>query len=213
MTKNILKLLSNSSNAIDDISPPTELDIWSLGGALGVELLSMLEQKNGFYALEGALHVFPAKSVGDETGLEDWNASDFWRSAYEEMVEGCLFFAQDIFGGQFCIREGAVCTFDPETGEIEYLADNLDGWAEAIMSDYNLLTGYPLAHSWQLEHGAIESGMRLAPKIPFVLGGEFSVDNLYMADASKSLISRAEIAKQIRDLPDGAEITINLKDT
>ena len=62
------------------------------------------------------------------------------------MTDGCLFFAEDIFGTQFCIKSNKIYTFDPETGSIEYIADHIEGWAEIIMKDYNVLTGYPLAH-------------------------------------------------------------------
>jgi hypothetical protein len=44
--------------------------------------------------------------------------------------------------------------------------------------------------------------------VPFVLGGEFVLDNMYMADAVEGMRFRADIARQIKDLPDGAEIKL-----
>lgn len=38
-----------------------------------------------------------------------------------------FFFAEDVFGGQFCIKDSKVYTFDPETGSLGYLADDIEG--------------------------------------------------------------------------------------
>src|SRR5450631_3114757 len=70
--------------------------------SLGLELFNMLECKNGFYAFESALHVFPMTSA---TGLslEEWNADTLWRNGYKDLAEGLLFFAEDVFQNQFCL--------------------------------------------------------------------------------------------------------------
>lgn len=172
----------------------------------------MLFQRNGFYALESALHVFPSHSSPQEIGLDSWNEKTLWRSNYKGMADGCLFFAEDVFGGQFCIKDGKVYIFDPETGASDYLADNIEGWANAIISDYEMLTGYPLAHQWQKQYGQLSAKKRLLPKIPFVAGGEFVADNLYLADAVEGMKLRADIANQIKDLPDGSQIKFNIID-
>jgi hypothetical protein len=50
----------------------------------------------------------------------------------------------------------------------------------------------------------------LIPKVPFVLGGEYSVDNLYDADAVSALLYRGDVAAQIRHLPDGATVKLRV---
>ncbi|MBH3414533.1 SMI1/KNR4 family protein [Pseudomonas putida] len=120
------------------------------------------------------------------------------------------FFAEDVFGGQFCIKDSKVYTFDPETGSLEYLADDIESWVQMLLSDYEVLTGYPLAHQWQKQNGQLPAGKRLLPKVPFVLGGEFVLDNLYLADAVEGMKFRADIAIQIKELPDGAQIRLNI---
>jgi hypothetical protein len=47
----------------------------------------------------------------------------------------------------------------------------------------------------------------LVPKIPFVLGGEFGVDNVFALEATKGMRLRGELAVQIRDLPNGTKIS------
>jgi hypothetical protein len=128
------------------------------------------------------------------------------------MARDCLFFSEDIFGGQFCIRSGGIYAFDPETGRLEFMSANLEDWAEAILDDFEVLTGYHLAHAWQEAHGHLEVGKRLVPITPFVAGGEFAIQNLHPLEAVKSMRLRANLARQIRDLPDGASISWKITD-
>jgi len=178
----------------------------------GPDVAALLRERNGFYAFEGALHVFPASSTTEEIGLNDWNAPNLWKMAYGTLAPDGPCFAEDVFGGQFVALRDGVYQFDPETGDLVQMASNIDGWARAILEDYELLTGYPLAHAWQQRFGAIRAGMRLLPKIPFVLGGEYVIDNLHALDKVKGMRWRGSIATQLRDLPDGAEVKIDFVD-
>lgn len=173
-------------------------------------LAELLHRRDGFYAFESALHVLPAHSVGEHLGLDAWNSPELWRSSYDDLTDAWCFFAEDIFGGQFAIGSDGISTFDPETGDFERLASDVEGWAAAVFSDYEVLTGYPLAHEWQGRNGALPAGQRLLPKVPFVLGGEFSVDNLYAADAVVGLRYRGELSKQLQQHPDGTPITFRV---
>ena len=92
------------------------------------------------------------------------------------------------------------------------MADDIDSWAKEVVSDYEELTGYSLAHQWQKQHGQLPTRKRLLPKLPFVAGGEFVLDNLYLADAVEGMKFRADIANQIKDLPDGAQIKFDVVD-
>ena len=204
------KLISSASTSLSERKPEIPNQLIALAGSLGVDLLALLQQRNGFYALESALHVFPSHSSQQEIGLVDWNENALWRNEYKGLADDCLFFAEDVFGGQFCIKDGKVYTFDPETGALDYLADDIEGWAQAIVSDYEVLTGYPLAHQWQEQNGQLPAKKRLLPKLPFVAGGEFVLDNLYLADAVEGMRFRADIANQIKDLPDGAQIKFDI---
>lgn len=176
------------------------------------QLLRLLDLKNGFYAFENALHVFPSVSTDRECGLADWNSTAGWRASYQGLADGCFFFAEDVFGGQFCLFDGTVMSFDPETGEKRHLAANVEEWASRVLDEYDVLTGHSLAHEWQLKNGPIPSGKRLIPKVPFVLGGDFVVDNLFLLDSARAMRSRANLAVQIRDLPDGSQVTFRVVD-
>ena len=181
----------------------------SVSSKLGHELGTLLGKRNGFYAFEAALHVFPTTTTSElNTDLDVWNEDSVWKSAYHGMASGCFFFAEDVFGSQFCIHDSKVHLFDAETGSKEWVANSLEGWAHSVLDNYNELTGFPLAHEWQKLYGPLPAGLRLVPKTPFVLGGDFSVSNLYALDAVKGMRLRGNIAVQLRDLPDGTEVTL-----
>jgi hypothetical protein len=115
-------------------------------------------------------------------------------------------------GFKFCLKADGVYQFDPETGHVDKLAHNFEGWADAILRNYRLLTGHPLAHEWQQLNGKIASGVRLVPKQLFVFGGAFSIQNLYALDAVSAMRMRASIAVQIKELPDGTKIRLKVVD-
>ena len=209
---NLKKLLLNASGSLCTHAPELSGQLHNSAGMLIDDLLAMLQYRNGFYAFEGALHVFPTHSEEREMGLESWNDNGLWRSAYAELVDGCLFFAEDIFGGQFCIKGNKIYTFEPETGTLDYLADDIDTWAQVVLDDYEVLTGYPLAHQWQKLNGQLPPQTRLLPKIPFVVGGEFVLDNMRLSNSVEGMKFRADIANQIKDLPNGTRISLNITD-
>lgn len=189
------------------LSPQTR----QLAGRLGDELEQLLQKRNGFYAFESALHVLSANEASETGELNHWNSAELWRFKYGDLAEGCLFFAEDAFGGQFCIYDEGVYSFDPETAKKKWLAPSLEIWADLVLGDYDYLTGYPLAHEWQELNGPLPRGHRLVPIRPFVAGGDFEVSNLSLRNSVKAMKMRGDIASQILQLPDGAEIEIRMR--
>lgn len=210
MHPSLTRLLSIASEPIAEPSGATDaLNQW---GTIGRELAEMLAQKNGFYACESALLVRPFEHERAPVGVLEWNATTLWRAEYVEDLSEALFFAEDIFGGQFCIRHDKICTFEPETGLFEPMSSSLDEWAQDIMADYRVRTGFPLAHDWQIRNAPLLPGTRLLPKRLFVLGGKYEVENLYSLADVEGMSFRASIANQIRDVPDGAQVILNSED-
>lgn len=126
------KLLSISSPPLLNADVPVEANSFKAAGVLASGLAGLLSARNGFFAFEEALRVFPSRSVPISYGLSEWNSQELWRSEYADLVEGCFFFAEDIFGGQFCVANGKICTFDPETGQLAELANTIEDWAAAV---------------------------------------------------------------------------------
>lgn len=206
------KLIFIGSKAFSDVPPMFTPELKALAGDRGHELLSLLQEKNGFFAFESSLRVFSTVKSSQSLSLAEWNSESLWRDEYGIYAKDAIFFAEDIFGGQFCIKNNEICTFDPETAEFSYLASNLSDWAKVLLSDYQLLTGQPLAHDWQHKNGVIPMFSRLVPKVPFVCGGGFNVENLVALDSVKGMRARGNLAVQIKDLPDGTQITFNITD-
>jgi hypothetical protein len=208
----IEKLLSLGSEALGAKvqSMPALLEPY----ALGLELFALLKKKNGFYAFEQALHVFPIGSdITCTMTLEEWNSESLWRSAYDDLSRELLFFAEDIFGDQFCLSrvQSGVFRFDSERGETDITSDSIEKWAEMILANYRVETGWPLAHEWQRKNGPLQFGDRLQPKIPFVYGGEYSLDNLWSDDAVRGMLFKGEVALKVRDLPPGTQVRLEVK--
>lgn len=176
------------------------------GPALGPSSDSsgLLGLRNGFYAFDSALHVFP-RGTGDEPmSVELWNTPSLWRSAYPAVPSGWEFFAEDAFGDQFVLLpDGSVGRFAAETGEVSPFARDVDGWASALLAEYEMETGWPMAQAWQALHGPLRVGQRLVPRVPFVSGGAFSVENLYAVDAVEGMRARGSLARQVAGVADG----------
>src|SRR5579872_4767261 len=133
--KGLQKLLSISSGAVSHETANAFSADFDAQSDLGKALLGVLSVKNGFYAFESALHVFSTCSEGHEISLNHWNSSTLWRHEYGPLAEGSLFFSEDAFGNQFCLKAGKVCQFDAETGALDVLGDSLEDWADRILAD------------------------------------------------------------------------------
>lgn len=129
-----------------------------------------------------------------------------WISEYSKLASDYIFFAQDIFGVQFMVYQESIHSFNPETEEIEYLADSFNNWAQLVLDDFDFITGHSLASEWQKANGPIKRNSRLVPKIPFTCNGAYSVDNLFELEMTKAMSTRANFSNQIKNLPDGTMI-------
>lgn len=128
------------------------------------DLAELLSVRNGFFAFESALHVFQYEPASSKLDLSAWNSFDCWKSHYGDLVPNGLFFAEDVFGDQFYIGYLGVYQFITESSESVFLSATLDGWAFIVLRDYNVLTGWELAHEWQLIHGPISDSDRLCAR-------------------------------------------------
>lgn len=119
-------------------------------------------------------------------------------------------FGEDLFGNQFVFYSDGVGMLTIETGEIEFIAKNFIGWLQELKEETDYYSGESIILEWTKKN-EIELYERLTPKIPFVLGGEFKIENLYKNNYKKILEINAYFAKQIKDLPDGQSINLGIK--
>ena len=83
---------------------------------------------------------------------------NLWKADYEIDLSKAVFFAEDVFGVQFCILNDVINSFDPETGEFKVVAKSLEEWAGWILEDSKTRTGWPLAHFLATQAGTVEGG-------------------------------------------------------
>jgi hypothetical protein len=212
MSTHIDELVAIASPALSESTPRLSAHCTSLGGPLTNDVLRLLWTRNGFFAFEGALHVYPSTQEVGVIDIERWNERSLWREAYDELTGGALFFAQDAFGGQFCIDKSAIWRFDPETAEREKIGDSVEEWAAMVLENPGLHTGWKLAHAWQSHFRALKPGMRLVPKTPFVLGGEFTIHNLHAVECVTAMRFYGELAVQLHNHREGARIQLRVVD-
>ncbi len=180
-----------------------------LGGGLPGELAALLSVTNGFAVFNYGVQVFHhgPGGLGPELGV--WNDEATWKRTYGGLADGLLCFAQDLFGVQFAIEGGRrVSTFDPETGELRTIGESLDDWAEWLLAKPDQRGARSFATRWQDDHGPLGHDDRLLPMTPFVLGGEYTDENLVVRDAVTAMRARGPVAQQIHSLPEGATITL-----
>lgn len=174
------------------------------------ELNSLLADKNGFFCFESALLVRPLDYDCQPLGILQWNHPNVWRGEYKINLGEIVFFAEDVFGVQFCMRDNSIQSFDPETGGFTQVAETVEDWARWLLENHRVRTGWPLAHEWQEKKGPLPLGSRLLPKVPFVCGGQFSIENLYILKDVDGMRFRASIANQLVGVPDGTKIVFKI---
>lgn len=211
MTNSLDRLLSIASAPIcEQTIGPFREPLFTDSRSLSRQLKDILRRKNGFYAFETALHFFPHSADEKAMSLEKWNEDGLWKGEYDGDLKSITFFAEDLFGGQFGIEHSRIIKFDPESCEIQEFAENFNAWSLRILNDHDFETGYSLAVEWHRTHGPITPGKRLLPKIPFVLGGEFTIQNLYEVNSVKGMRFRADLCRQIKNLPNGTDIELKV---
>jgi hypothetical protein len=63
---------------------------------------------------------------------------------------------------------------------------------------------------WQTRNGPIKPGHRLAPAVPFILGGKFEAREMRSKNSVELMRFRAGIYRRLKDLPDGTRIRIRV---
>lgn len=206
----LAELIGLSSRAISTAPVGLTSSVRRMAGPLADELEVMLSAKNGFFSYGTALHVFPACATADAYSLYEWNEPALWKGECGDLLVDALCFAEDIFAEPFVIKDGAVWRFSPETEEFTPMGESLEAWARLIDEDDAAEAGYGFAAAWKAEHGTVPLGRRLAPKIPFVTGGEYAVSNFFVCDPVEHLRFNADLARQIRHMPDGTKIELGV---
>jgi hypothetical protein len=164
---------------------------------------------NGGFFFGSSLQLYGYTKVYDFHNIEEINK--LIKLEYGNIASGFIFFGQDIFGNQFGFKdqESKIIFFNIETGDHEIIANDIDDWVDLIFEEEEYFTGSKLYQIWRTEH-KLDFNQRLSPKVPFILNGEYSINNLYASVFPTYIKTAASIAKQVYNLPDGTNFKIKI---
>jgi len=169
----------------------------------------LIKMNNGGFFFDKALQIYGFNYQDNFCNISSVNSQ--LRMSYGKLFEGLTSFGQDLFGNQFSFNSfGNVIFFNSETSEREILAENFTKWIDVLIGDLEYLTGAKLAKGWTTKH-SLAYNERLYPKVPFIIGGEYQIENLFALQYPKYIEAYANVANQIHNLPDGTKIEIKIK--
>jgi hypothetical protein len=195
----------NSSDRIADEYGGSDVD----EAKFGKDIVDILRMKNGFYYRNRSLLFRPIRNISSPRGIFEWNEMKFWRDVYFVDGEDFVVFAEDAFGDPFFILDNRIYKMDMETGDRINFADDFAEWARIIYNDIQEVNS-AFMDMWIEVNGPVLSGFRLCPKVPFVLGGDYELSNFSALPELQIANFKSKLAAQIKNLPDGAEINIEI---
>jgi hypothetical protein len=167
-------------------------------------LISILSDTNGFILHEGAVHVRGACLTPEWHSLRAaWQGPKAFHSLYDDVRPSDIPFAQDQVGDQFLIRDGSVLRLSAETGEIERLADSIQDFFSRASSNIEGFLNVGLGYKMQ-------PGQLFCAFPPFCVQQSGLAVNLTPQSASDVILFHADLARQIRDIPDGGRIEFKM---
>jgi hypothetical protein len=173
---------------------------------LPTDLVRILSDTNGFILHEGALHVRGACLTPEWHSLRAaWRGPNAFHTLYDDVQPSDIPFAQDQVGDQFLIRERVVLRLFAETGEIERLSDRLRDFFSRVSSDIEGFLSVGLSHT-------MNPGQLLHAYPPFCFRESNAGASLAPLPASEVILLHADLARQIRDLPDGGKVEFKVTD-
>lgn len=140
------------------------------------------------------------------------NERHAWLSFYGDMIEKSLeFFAEDAFGVQFASINGNVGVFQPETAELELLEMTQTEFYQTIVDDLEGTISWSLYQEGVRLLGKPSSSQHFAFKVELALGGQPVVENMVILDSIEHFKIMASIAKQIKDIPVGTVMRLDVE--
>ena len=129
--------------------------------------------------------------LGGHPRLHGWSAS------------GDLFFVDE--GGQ-------LWRLDTGAGEVEHVAASIADFA-ARLAEANAaaeLLLLAVVETFEATHGPLATGECLGFRTLPVFGGAYTVENRYAVAVAKHASFTGDLHRQIRDLPDGAQVQLRV---
>jgi hypothetical protein len=165
-------------------------------------------QTNGGFFFNRSLLIYGLGDVPAYASFVDINL--LVNSVYNTFASKAHFFACDFLGNQFAFLDKEVHLLNIETGQFELVAANFSQWLTALSDHLDYYTGQSLLRGWEQQFKQLSAEKRLCPKVPFSMGGQYSIHNLFSVNVEEMIKYNADIASQIYNLPDGTELKLKL---
>jgi hypothetical protein len=190
-----------------------QLDDAALLGRLPPELARALGGRNGVVAYQGGLHVRGACAAPAWHSLRHaWEGPDALSTLFDEVRPSDVPFGEDAFGDQFLWREGRVLRLSGELGELADAADGLEDFFTRVLADPGEVLDWQPLLDYLAGGGELGPGQLLAAYPPFVLSGGPGPRDIRPVDALEHRRFLADLARQLRGLPEGAEVRFEVTD-
>lgn len=176
---------------------------------LPAEYAELLRRANGYVAYHGGLHVRGACLAPEWHSLRAAGSGErAVHKLFPAVAADDVPLGEDALGHQFVLRGGMVHRLDAEIGELESLGVDLADFDAAVRADpVEYLSLQPLER-FRSEGGELRPGELLNVHPPYVFRESAAGVSLRAVPAGERLEFLSALAARIRDLPDGASITI-----
>ena len=169
------------------------------------DLYQLLRQVNGFILRHGALHVRGGCVAPEWHSLRKaWRGPEAFHGTYDAVRPDDVPFAQDLFGDQFLLRRGAVWRLFAETGEMEEMTETFGEFMAHVSEDIDEFLN--------VREASLEPGQLMLAYPPFCMEGSGSKASLGAVPALEAIAFHANVARQLKDVPDGAKIEFKTVD-
>ena len=183
------------------------LDFSEIPNVSDEDYLCFLREFNGGYFFNKALVIFgTGRAIEPNFNIIEANALVY--SAFPKLKDVATCFAADVFGNPFCFYQGNIVHINIENGYFDVIADSFKDWVDCVVEQSNSHTGHILLAEWENINGKLPDSCRLWPILPFVLGADYTVENLRALGYQSVLNYYADFQKQLGDTPDGTSIDI-----
>jgi hypothetical protein len=188
--------------AIDD---PALLD------ELPADLVALLNERNGFVAYRGGLHLRGACNAPTWHSLRAaWRGPGSFAARYPAVAAGDIPIGEDVLGDQFLLRDGLMARLHAEVGEVEPMGIALGAFLDNLRADpIRTLALYPLMQ-FEGEGERLQPGQLLSAFPPVCTEEARDGVMLRAVPVAERLTFLAGLSAQLSGVPQGGRVTFKL---
>jgi hypothetical protein len=131
-----------------------------------------------------------------------WSGLDPAAVVAENAFGNLIVLAVDGVYWRICPEETSCERIAPDTGQFAAMSGN-----EEFRTDWEMTLLVELA---QQTLGPLTAGRCYCLKVPAVIGGNYDAANLGMISRAELIAFSGDLARQIKDVPDGGQITLEI---